>query len=174
MIFCLFANVTNMCLQVLVDPIVIAGDISGSPVNLDDQFFLVKTPFPITIYDRSSDDVYVAVNGILSFDTGTSVYQNAAIPTSLVPSYSVMGLWGDLFIYQGTPQGLYYEVSGETGARTLIFEWYTSRYHNSAEYYHFTMEFFEASPGVIVLKYHDARDQGVLSSIGVQGGSSTS
>lgn len=142
-------------------------------MSLDDEYFAFKSPFPLTIYDRSSDQVYVSVNGLLSLDSGSGSYTNSKLPSSGVPSYTVMGLWGDLYIYQGTPQGLYYEVSGEIGSRTLIFEWYTSHYHQPNEYYHFTMEFVEANPGLILLKYYDVRDKGAQSTIGVQGGTST-
>jgi hypothetical protein len=114
--------------------------------------------------------VYVAINGLLSFDKGTGSFRNTAIPNPEMPSYSVMGLWGDLFVYKDTPQGLYYEVSGDNGTRTIVFEWYTSRYHDPTEYYHFTVEFSEASPAIIVVKYYKALDKGRQSSIGVQGG----
>lgn len=112
----------------------------------------------------------MTVNGVLSLDSGSHSFSRTSLPTSNLPPYSVLGLWSDLYIYQGTPQGIYYEVTGEVGARTIVFEWYCSQFHQPTQYYHFTMAFYEGRPGAVTTKYYDVLDKGSQAVVGVQGG----
>lgn len=158
-----------MLQQVLANPTPIVGDIAGSPVNADDEYYQLEIPFPIHIYDKSSNIVFVTVNGVLSLDSGSHSFSRVAPPTNTLPPYSVMGFWSDLYLYQNTPQGIYYEVAGEVGARTITFEWYCSHFRQPDQYYHFTMAFFEGRPGAVTLKYYDVLDKGSQAAVAVQG-----
>lgn len=106
---------------------------------------------------------------MLSLGSGTTTFRNGELPATNIPSYSALGLWGDLYIYKDTPQGVYYEVSGEVGSRKIAFEWYCSHYQQPTQYYHFTMTFFEGKPGVATYKYYDVLDKGKQSTVGIQG-----
>ena len=66
--------------------------------------------------------------------------------TASRPTYALLPFWADLYIYEGTPQGIYYEVAGDAPNRTLTVEWYVSRYQNRDQYYHFSMKVEEARP----------------------------
>jgi hypothetical protein len=79
---------------------------------------------------------------------------------SALPSYTVAPFWDDLYIYANTAQGLYYEVDGTAPHRTASFEWYTSHYQASTEYYHFTIQFSESSPGAWIASYYQISDSG--------------
>lgn len=78
------------------------------------------------------------------------------------------GLWDDLFIYQGTQQGIYYEVDGAAPNRRTSFEFYISHFSDQSQYYHFLMNFYENKPNVINYQYLNVSDHGVSATVGVQ------
>jgi hypothetical protein len=91
------------------------------------------------------------------------------LPTSSFSGTTAFPYWDDLYIYSGTPQGIYYASQGNAPNRTLVFEFYTSHYSQANQYYHFQVLFFEAQPGVVQYRYYDASDGGVSCTVGVQG-----
>lgn len=108
---------------------------------------------------------------------GNYAYANQALPCfegqcgddySSLPDTTAAGYWDDLYIYQGTPQGLYYEAYGVSLHRNLTFEWYTSHYGDSSQYYHFTLQFQEAQLGVMVVDYLQISDSGASATVGMQ------
>jgi hypothetical protein len=52
--------------------------------------------------------------------------------------------------------------------RNLVFEFYTSHYGASSQYYHFQIVFFEASPNIVRYYYFQASDGGSSATIGTQ------
>jgi hypothetical protein len=75
----------------------------------------------------------------------------------------------NLFIENGTQQGVYYSISGNTLNRTIIFEYYTTRLDKIQEY-RFQVSFFEAKPNIVEFTYLNVSDDDVISAlIGVQG-----
>jgi hypothetical protein len=72
-----------------------------------------------------------------------------SLPTSMFSGAIVFGYWDDLYIYSGTSQGIYYAAEGTAPNRTLVFEYYTSYFGASNQYYHFQIVFFETAPGVV-------------------------
>ncbi|OIW26518.1 hypothetical protein CONLIGDRAFT_476211 [Coniochaeta ligniaria NRRL 30616] len=185
---------------VLASPTGVVSEFNGqtSPYNIDDTFYKVSLPFPISIYGVSSADVFVAINGLIFVQdpTGPVVtadtsaadaskqvgYTNGPFPqycpgftgsywcSSALPYYTVAPFWDDLYIYANTLQGLYYEVDGMAPHRSVTFEWYTSHYQAPTEYYHFTITFSEASPGAWTAAYYQISDSGSSASVGLQGG----
>jgi hypothetical protein len=107
---------------------------------------------------------------MITLGSGTAVYDNNGLgfPNQYLPSLTIAGLFDDLYIYQGTQQGIYYEIVGETGSRQVIFEFYMSAYQRPTEYYHFSMTFYEDQPGVSLFKYYEVSRSGTSASIGVQ------
>jgi hypothetical protein len=96
------------------------------------------------------------------------LYTNTALPASALPDTAIAAYWDDLFIYQGTPQGVYYEVDGSAPDRSISFEWYTSHYQDPSQYYHVVMTFQEAQPDVPVFTYYDVSDRGSSATVGMQ------
>ena len=82
---------------------------------------------------------------------------------------TALAYWDDLYIYNNTAQGIYYQTEGITPNRTLTIEYYCSHYNLSNEYYHFQVIFFENMPGIIEYVYYDISDGGASCAIGVQG-----
>lgn len=148
---------------VTVPGVVLASPTAVTPVdasgnaqnNWDDEYFSIDLPFPISLYGTSSSTVQMSVNGHIDIGTsGTYRYTNYPLPASDIPSAAFLAYWSDLFIYQGSPQGLYYQVSGDEGSRTVAFEWYTSTYEDPTGYYHFIATFYEANPGAATYDYY--------------------
>ncbi|KAF5244670.1 hypothetical protein FAUST_2186 [Fusarium austroamericanum] len=155
----------------LSNPIPIVGSLGGATNDFDDIFYPIVSSFPITIYDHSSTNVFVSINGLMSLDTGDRTYTHQPLPfrSGGLPAYTLLPFWCDLFIYKDTPQGIYYEIVGQAPSRSLCVEWYVSRYGDKDQYYHFLVLFEEARPNIVTYKYFEALDKGVKCTIGAQG-----
>lgn len=79
-----------------------------------------------------------------------------------------MPFWADLFITDCTPQGIYYEVDGDAPNRELTFEYYTSKYDEGAEFFHFLVKFQENDPNAFTINYLDVSDLGTSATVGAQ------
>ncbi|KAF2216477.1 hypothetical protein CERZMDRAFT_93767 [Cercospora zeae-maydis SCOH1-5] len=152
--------------------------------DFDDERYPIELPFDIEAYGTRSRTVIVGVNGwvALSNDSGTVdhySFDNAQLPRMNsdddwgLPDTAFLPYWNDLFVAQGTTQGLYYEIAGIAPNRNVSFEWYTSLYQQPTGYYHFIATFQEATPGAAVYTYYQANGETPLNTgkhgtIGVQ------
>jgi hypothetical protein len=98
-------------------------------------------------------------------DTGSSVYTNQPLPYINIPSYSVLPFWDDLYVFVGTPQGVFYQVNGTI----VTFEYYLSHYQDSSEFYHFEVSYDSTRPGIFQFDYFDISDLGISATVGAQG-----
>jgi hypothetical protein len=73
-----------------------------------------------------------------------------------------------LFLYQGTQQGIYYEVDGNSPNRQTTFEFFLSSYGDPTKYYHFLVKFFEDRLNVVTFQYLKVSDHGVSATVGVE------
>ncbi|THZ88427.1 hypothetical protein D6C84_00894 [Aureobasidium pullulans] len=141
-----------------------------SATNHDDEIVARVVPFAISICGFSSNNLTISTNGVLGFGI-TSSYQPAALPqyTALYPTgYAVIPFWADLYIAQGTSQGIYYQVDGTAGSRIMTFEYYATYYNKTANYYHFQILFYENNPNSFTFKYLNVTDNGVNAVVGYQ------
>jgi hypothetical protein len=107
--------------------------IFNSSVNHDDDLAARVMPFSISLCGFSFNNVTVSTNGVLGFGI-TNSYQPSALPqyAALSPSgYAVAPFWADLYITQGTSQGIYYQIDGSSPSRQMTFEYYASYYNQS-------------------------------------------
>ena len=144
--------------------------IFNSSVNHDDDLAARVMPFSISLCGFSFNNVTVSSNGVLGFGI-TNSYSPSALPqySALSPSgYAVAPFWADLYINQGTSQGVYYEVDGSSPSRVLTFEYYASYYNQSSQYYHFQILFYENNTGSFTFKYFNITDKGVNAVVGYQ------
>lgn len=131
----------------------------------------------MTLFNTKSDKIYISSNGLLTLNEASKNYNYEKLPCrgdvlslwSPLPAYVLAPFWADLFIYKGTPQGMYYEETGVAPARKLEVEWYVSRYNSPDDYYHFSLLLDEAKPNIVVFKYFEALDKGGKCTVGVQG-----
>ncbi|KAH9905659.1 hypothetical protein F4778DRAFT_727071 [Xylariomycetidae sp. FL2044] len=153
---------------ILSSPTPIVGSLDGATRSSDDDYFSLDLPFAIGAYGQLSTHVYLSINGRLSLTPAGYTWSNNALPDRDIPDLSVCGYYDDLYIYEGTQQGIYYDVTGLPGARTLVFEWYASHFGDSSQYYHFTMSFYESWPGVVDVVYYTTSDGGASATVGAQ------
>jgi hypothetical protein len=142
--------------------------IFNSSTNHDDDLASRVMPFNISVCGYAFSNVTVSVNGVLGWNI-TNSYSPAALPQySAMTGYAILPFWADLYINQGTSQGLYYEVDGSSPSRTLTFEYYASYYNQSSQYYHFQILFYENRTGAFTFKYFNITDKGVNAVVGYQ------
>ncbi|GIJ91965.1 hypothetical protein Asppvi_010940 [Aspergillus pseudoviridinutans] len=158
----------------LRDPIAIVGSLRGATENIDDRWFPLELPFAVSLFNYSTNQVFVTDNGILSLDSGggtNSEQRNGQILPfyDQIPAYSMFPFWTDLKICEGKPHGIYYEIIGEPGSRSLTVEWYVTRWSKEDQYFHFNLRIDEAHPNIVTYQYYDAVDKGAECTIGVQG-----
>ncbi|CAF4552664.1 unnamed protein product [Rotaria socialis] len=134
----------------------------------DDDTFNMTLPFDIQVYTTTSSFIQLTTNGVICLSTCSDAWLETALPSSYFGA-AVLPYWDDLFIDSKTWQGIYYASQGTTPTRTLVLEYYTSRYGSPSEYYHFQVKFFEATPAVVQFIYYDAFDTGASCTVGVQG-----
>ncbi|THY74858.1 hypothetical protein D6C93_10390 [Aureobasidium pullulans] len=142
------------------------------------------------MYGQSSANIRVSSNSLLGLTDLNWEYSNRPLPyqgnnypgclsETTTDEYGntvnycfgdavAFGLWDDLFIYQGTQQGIYYEVDGAAPNRRTSFEFYISHFSDQSQYYHFLMNFYENKPNVINYQYLNVSDHGVSATVGVQ------
>ncbi|OJD39059.1 carbohydrate-binding-like protein [Diplodia corticola] len=150
--------------------------VSGATTSSDDNYYRLELPFSISIYGISSSVVYLTDNSVLYWPSSDAAYNygweytNQPLPysTNSFGNAALFGLWDDLYVYRGTNQGIYYDVTGAVGDRTVVFEFYTSAYSRSTEFYHFTITMTESNPGVAVYRYYDVYQSGYSATVGAQ------
>ncbi|KAH7051317.1 hypothetical protein B0J12DRAFT_599886 [Macrophomina phaseolina] len=144
--------------------------------NSDDNMYQLDLPFAISIYGISSSTVYLTDNSVLFWpytdrENFGWEYRNQALPytdPSQFGKAALFGLWDDLYVYGNTNQGIYYDITGEVGARTVTFEFYSSAFQRSNEFYHFTIAMYENVPDVAEFKYYDVFRSGYSATVGAQ------
>ncbi|KAG9700583.1 hypothetical protein KCU95_g815, partial [Aureobasidium melanogenum] len=154
----------------LSQPTAIVGDVNGAPYDVDDAAYNVSLPVNLTLYGQSSASVMVSSNGLFGLTKANEDFDNHPLPYSSNGFGDIVafGLWDDLYIYQGTQQGIYYEVSGAAPRRQTTFEFYVSSYEDSTAYYHFLMKFAEDKPNIVTYQYLSVSDLGQSATVGVQ------
>lgn len=142
-------------------------------MRIDDVFYKLEVPFPLSLYGHTSSVLWISDNGMLCFDRNTDARRHRngqPLPyRDDIPGHSIFPLWTDLLIVEGKPHGIYYEIIGQAPLRSLTVEWYVTRYAQEDQYFHFNVKFEEKEPGVVEFKYFDVVDQGAQSTVGVQG-----
>jgi hypothetical protein len=105
---------------------------------------------------------------VISFGGCSTAFTETALPTTAFSGVTVLPYWDDLYFYENTSQGIYYQAQGTAPNRQLIFEYYCSHYLQPTNYYHFQVVFFENMPNVVQFIYYEATDQGASATVGVQ------
>lgn len=126
--------------------------ISGS----DDTFAAASLGFTFDFYGTPYTDLFVTSNGILTFNTGTSVYFNDDLLVGPSPSGVeqpiIAALWDD---WTGA-QGVYVQTLGAPGNRRFVAQWnQTLRFGGSPSTVTFEIVLYEGS-NEIVFQYLDA------------------
>lgn len=98
-----------------------------------------------------------------------NTFTETALPTSAFADATLFPFWDDLYFYENTSQGIYYETGNVSPNRTFTIEYYCSHYLQPSNYYHFQVVFFENQPGVVEFIYYEATDSGDSATIGIQG-----
>jgi hypothetical protein len=127
-------------LQTLRNPIRIAGSLRGASTRIDDKFWEVNVPFPVSIYNHRSTKLFVSDNGMVCLDQGTDASAKRLgqqLPhRENIPPYSLFPYWTDLLIAQGKPHGIFWEATGTSPNRSLAIEWYVTRYNQEGVNFH--------------------------------------
>ena len=144
----------------LRSPIPIVGDAISSPAEYDDFNYTFTFPWAIGFNGRSSTGYVLSTNGIVGIaPVYANAYGNAAMGGTGAGSQTAAAVnaafpfWDDLLIAKGLPQGIFYQVEGATGNRSVTFEWYTTKYNNTINYAHFLVTFYEALPSWVTFEY---------------------
>jgi subtilisin family serine protease len=163
-------------------------NITGTNLNLgDDDVAQIASPFAIPFGNGSFTQLWVSSNGTISFSGAFSSYIHEFIPTnsplSFIPisapaSTLVAPFWDDLLPLKGTPQNVFWAVSGAAPNRELVIEWRDVRAFEcstEADSIKFQVVFFENASDVL-FNYADTvfggscltHDRGNNGTIGLQ------
>ncbi|KAJ7462067.1 hypothetical protein FB451DRAFT_1043884 [Mycena latifolia] len=141
-----------------------------SSSNHDDEYRQLDLPtgFSVQIYDQSSSTIFLSTNGVYSIGSGSPAFiwptGHETLPQSNIPAYSILPFYGDEYIVAGTAERIYYSIVNNN--RIIYF---LSDYHNRNDYFHFTVDYSMATPGVFHVKYYTISDSGAVEIVGAQG-----
>ncbi|CAF4655437.1 unnamed protein product, partial [Rotaria sp. Silwood2] len=107
---------------------------------------------------------------ILCFDKCTGYEPMEALPSYHFNSPTALPYWDELVISDGTSEGIYYFINGNTSNRTVIFEYYLTHDTQPNEYCHFQVLFFEAKPNIVQYIYLDVTNGGKTATVGSSSG----
>jgi subtilisin family serine protease len=96
-----------------LDPVDLAGD---------DRTATLALPFGFKFYNVVYTTVHISTNGFLRFDTPTSEYANAPIPSAASPNLAAYAFWDDLEI------GAESEVLTRTLPDAFVVEWRNAQF----------------------------------------------
>lgn len=160
--------------------------IAGTNLNFGDDSTAAITPgFPILFGGGSFNTLFVSNNGNVNFTTAFGDYANSSLTTAPASTIGtlVAPFWDDLYSLGGTPQNVFWAVSGSSPNRELVIEWRDVRHFNcnadSTATVRFQVVFFEGSSNIL-FNYADTSfggactsfDRGGSATIGVQTASS--
>jgi plastocyanin len=78
-------------------------------------------PFPVQFYDRTFTQAFLSAHGNIQFLSGSTSDINRCLPWNGM-NYAIMPFW-DLGTTQSGGQGIFSQVSGAAGSRTLTIQW---------------------------------------------------
>ena len=142
--------------------------------DIDEGRATAPIGFDFNFYGQNYSDVYVFVNGIISFDADSETgYEIKPLPSYASPSLCIAPWWSDLMLLGDNY--VKYQVLGSAPNRRLIVQWEITDYNieNSNNLIKFQIKLYENS-GNIVFAYDDVSfddpefDNGKLASIGIQ------
>ncbi len=133
-------------------------DVSQGPLSIG---------FAFRFYENTYDQVYLSTNGLLSFGTGETAYENTSIPFPVVPNAMVAALWADLCVGDGCNSGaIYYLRGGSAPDRFLAVEWHEISFQGSAA--PLTFEAILHENGDVMLQYAVITAQARQAIVGIE------
>lgn len=96
----------------------------GTPLNfssLDDGWVgPLNIGFTFRFYEQTHSQLYVSTNGMVTFGTWSTAYQNKPIPWAPTPNNLIAALWSDLKMHNGRA---YILTMGASPTRSCVIEW---------------------------------------------------
>jgi hypothetical protein len=93
--------------------------------NLDDgSVGPVNIGFPFKFYENTYSQLYVSTNGFISFGVGSTSPSSRTIPWNSTPNNIIAPFWDDLYLGTIPERGVFTKLTGVTGSRKLVIEWY--------------------------------------------------
>jgi hypothetical protein len=124
----------------------------------------------VGIYDQTYPEIFVSVNGRLSFLEGNYAWEHGTLPDVTLPPYSILPYYGTFVILENEDNYINYEIQGVTGSRRLIIEWRVTGYDDQGEWpvSNFAAVFYENRPRSVDFVYYDMPDAGRTATTGFQ------
>jgi subtilisin family serine protease len=159
-------------------------DITATGTNLnfgDDSTAQITPGFPILFGGSSFNTLFVSNNGNVNFTTFFPDFTNSSLtgpPASAIGTL-VAPFWDDLYSLSGTPQNVFWVVTGTSPSRELVVEWRDVRHFScnadTTATVRFQVVFFEGSSDIL-FNYADTvfggacttADGGASATVGVQ------
>ena len=93
---------------------------------------------------------------------------NEQLPSLAFSASTAFVFWDDLSLEYGSSQNIWVDILGTEPNRMTTFEFYTSRFNNATQFYHFQVQFYEHMPGIVRYTYYEIADGGASATIGTQ------
>ncbi|MBN1947134.1 MAG: hypothetical protein JW797_15770 [Bradymonadales bacterium] len=132
----------------------------------DDGFSSLPIGFDFPFYGASYNVAYASSNGLVTFGSGSSGWDNQTIPTSALPNAFIAPFWDDLNLVNRSGDErdgrILYATRGTAPNRYLVIQWQDVAFYSGQNF--LTFEVILHENGLIQMLYHDLTGQSVSGS----------
>jgi hypothetical protein len=146
------------------------GDDAGFEGQDDDFIGPIPLGFDFKFYEYTYSELFITTNGILTFGSGSSIFENKPIPNTGPPNAYIAPLWDDLAVGGDYNDGkVFYRKIDDARGRYFVVEWYNvTRSGNLTDV--MTFEAFLYENGNICYQYADLNGTLDSATIGIEDG----
>ncbi|KAL8680306.1 MAG: hypothetical protein Q9186_003488 [Xanthomendoza sp. 1 TL-2023] len=108
---------------------------------------------------------------MLSILDQSNRYLNDPLPSENIAPFTLCPFWDDGVIFDGTPEGIFYEITADDTQVTITFEFLYAQFPSQDRTIHFLVGYSTARPGVYTYTYLQVPDTGDGATVGAQYGS---
>ena len=138
----------------------------------DEEYAIVPIGFTFQYFTSDFTEIYVGVNGFLSFIEPTlSNASNPTIPNTTEPNNYIAVLWDDLIVENyGDEDMVLYETSGIAPTRVFTVEWQSATIVSGGDSTHvsFGIQLFEATNEILMYYSNDNNILDMSATIGIE------
>lgn len=132
----------------------------------DDGFVSIDLPFSFAFYENTYSQAFVSTNGLITFDTESTSFNNQPIPRLPQPNNFVAAFWDDLAVGGGYNAG---KVFAFSSGENFVIEWREVTRSGNTENL-LTFEAILSRDGTICLQYQSLVGDLTSATIGIEDG----
>ena len=132
--------------------------------DVDDETAAAPIGFTFPFYGSAQTSVYISSNGLVTFGSANSGYNNTNLTTTSVGQPALAVMWDDFVTRRGSTDKVYYQTTGSLGSRVFTVQWHVNAIGETDEMI-FQCQLFEATAD-IAFNYQDVNSNALSHGLG--------